>query len=162
MRHLFLIDEQEVEAGLLPADAGYRLLLGDADIPVALADGRLTVAGRSEPVAIALEGDVAHIHLDGRAWRVEFVDAVERYAHTGHAGADDLIIAPMPGSVVAVNVAAGDSVAAGQVLLVIESMKLETAIKAPRAGTIDAVHVAQAATFNKGAPLVALAPAIEG
>ncbi len=157
MRHLFLIDEKEIEAGLVPAGDGYRLLLGEADIPVRLEGDRLTVAGRSEPVTVAVEGDAVYIHLEGRAWRVDFVDAVERYAHSGHHGADDVISAPMPGSVVAVNVAAGETVAAGQVIMVIESMKLETAIKAPRAGSIETIHVAQGSTFNKGAPLVALA-----
>lgn len=157
MRHLFVIDEKEIEAGLVPDGDGYRLLLDEAAFAARLEGGRLTVDGYSQPVAIAVEGDAVFVHLDGRAYRVDFIDPVERYAHSGQGGADDVIAAPMPGSVVAVNIAAGEAVAVGQVIMVIESMKLETAIKAPRAGRIETIHVVQGATFNKGAPLVALA-----
>ena len=46
----------------------------------------------------------------------------------------------------------------GDTLLVIESMKLETAIKAPRDGMVETVHVADGRTFERSAPLVTLAP----
>jgi biotin carboxyl carrier protein len=64
----------------------------------------------------------------------------------------------MPGVVIAVNVKEGQAVSAGETLMVIESMKLETAIKAWRDGMIAAVHVGLAQTFQRGAPLLTLAP----
>jgi 3-methylcrotonyl-CoA carboxylase alpha subunit len=54
-------------------------------------------------------------------------------ASTAHAGG---LTTPLPGVVVSVAVREGDSVTAGQTLLVIEAMKMEHAIKAPRAGTV--------------------------
>ncbi len=49
-------------------------------------------------------------------------------------------------------------VAAGDTLMVIESMKLETAIKAWREGSVAAVHVGMGQAFQRGAPLISLAP----
>ncbi len=159
MRHLLLIDEAEYEIGLVPApigDGAYRLLLGDESIPVSLDGAVLTVGPAREKVAVAVDGNVAFVHFRGRAHRVEFRDAIDRFAKGATGGGADSIAAPMPGSVVSVAVSAGDAVQAGQVLMVIESMKLETAIKAPRDGVIETVHVAPAKTFNKGAALIAL------
>jgi biotin carboxyl carrier protein len=90
---------------------------------------------------------------------VRYVDPVQR--HGGHAGgaAEDVAEAPMPGVVIAVHVKEGQSVTAGETLMVIESMKLETAIKAWRDGAVAAVHVGVGQTFQRGTPLLALAPA---
>ncbi len=55
---------------------------------------------------------------------------------------DDRVAAPMPGRIVVVRAKAGDQVAAGQELLVMEAMKMEIALKAPHAGTIESVSAA--------------------
>jgi propionyl-CoA carboxylase alpha chain len=52
------------------------------------------------------------------------------------------LVAPMPGKVVRVHVAAGDAIEAGAILLVLEAMKMEHAVRAPAAGTITALRVA--------------------
>jgi biotin carboxyl carrier protein len=64
----------------------------------------------------------------------------------------------MPGTVIAVAVAPGEAVTQAQVLVVIESMKMQSEITAPRAGTIASVHVAVGDVFERGATLVALSP----
>ena len=69
------------------------------------------------------------------------------------------LIAPMPGLVVRVAVAVGDTVAAGQGLVVVEAMKMETTLAAEIAGTVSAVHVAAGAMVDAGALLVEVAPA---
>jgi propionyl-CoA carboxylase alpha chain len=50
------------------------------------------------------------------------------------------LVAPMPGTVLAVHAAAGDSVAAGQLLMIVEAMKMEHRITAPQAGTVTEVR----------------------
>jgi propionyl-CoA carboxylase alpha chain len=50
------------------------------------------------------------------------------------------LVAPMPGTVLGVHVAAGDAVAAGQLLMIVEAMKMEHRITAPRAGTVSEVR----------------------
>ncbi len=72
------------------------------------------------------------------------------------AGGAERIAAPMPGQVIAVSVAAGDSVSAGQVLLVIEAMKMEHSVRAPRDGTVAEVACAVGDRVEDGVELVTL------
>jgi len=77
------------------------------------------------------------------------------HAHLpGEEGA--AVAAPMPGTVIRVNVAAGDAVEAREPLVVLEAMKMEMPLLAPRAGTIRTVHVAQGDTVARGSVLVEL------
>ena len=74
------------------------------------------------------------------------------------AGAGGTISAPMPGTVLRVDVAPGDTVRARQTLLVLEAMKMETPVSSPFAGTVTAVHVAAGDRVAGGALLVELGP----
>jgi biotin carboxyl carrier protein len=58
------------------------------------------------------------------------------------------LVAPMPGKVVRVLVEAGDEVAAGQGVVVVEAMKMQNEIKSPRAGRVIEIRVAEGATVN--------------
>jgi biotin carboxyl carrier protein len=60
------------------------------------------------------------------------------------------IVAPMPGKVVRVMVAAGAKVAAGDGIIVVEAMKMQNEIKAPKAGTVIALNTQTGATVNGG------------
>lgn len=70
-------------------------------------------------------------------------------APAGAAGAVT-VKAPMPGNILDVKVAAGASVKAGDVLVILEAMKMENEIFAPCAGTISSVAVAKGAAVNPG------------
>ena len=70
----------------------------------------------------------------------------------------DEILCSVPGVVIAVHVAEGDTVAAGQDLLVIESMKTEQVVKSPRDGTIQRVPVQPGDRVDRGMRLVMLVP----
>ena len=73
----------------------------------------------------------------------------------GRAGND--VVAPMHGVVVEMQVAPGDRVAEGQVVAVVEAMKMMNEIRAHRAGTVAAVHVEKGATVEAETPLLSLA-----
>ena len=72
------------------------------------------------------------------------------------AGANS-IVAPLPGSVVAINVKAGDAVKAGQQLAIIEAMKMENEILAPADGTVKAIHAAAGQAVQQGDAILDLA-----
>ena len=63
------------------------------------------------------------------------------------------VSAPMPGNILAVNVAAGDAVKRGQVLMILEAMKMENEIMAPCDGTIASVHTSKGSAVESGALL---------
>lgn len=69
-------------------------------------------------------------------------------------GSGDVVAAPMPGTILKVNVKNGDAVKEGQVLVVLEAMKMENEIMAPKSGTITQVAVQKGASVNTGDALV--------
>ena len=66
------------------------------------------------------------------------------------------VAAPMPGTIVDVKVKVGDTVAEGDVVCVLEAMKMENEIMAPKAGTIASVSAVKGATVNTGDTLVSI------
>jgi acetyl/propionyl-CoA carboxylase alpha subunit len=76
--------------------------------------------------------------------------------HHVAGGGESRITAPMPGTVIRVNVAAGDRVEARRALLVLEAMKMETPLTAPFDATVKAVHVEEGARVAAGTLLVEL------
>lgn len=73
------------------------------------------------------------------------------------AGAGETVKSPMPGNILAVNVNVGDTVKAGQVLMVLEAMKMENEIMAPSDGKVTSVAVTKGATVESGTVLCTIA-----
>lgn len=117
------------------------------------------VDGAAEPVWVATAGDVVFVHAFGRAWEVGVVDPAERSGRGG--AASDSATAPMPGVVVGTSVEPGDEVLEGQPVVLIESMKMQTQITAPRDGVVARVHLRVGDQFERGATLVSLVAADE-
>ena len=110
----------------------WSLLLGDQAVTVDVEpgkDGDLLVEVRGTAVPVKL--------LDARKKLLAAAQARGVRAHQGPTP----VASPMPGKVVKVLVKPGDAVAAGQGVAVVEAMKMENEIRAPRAGTVRAVHV---------------------
>jgi pyruvate carboxylase subunit B len=121
---------------------------------------QLTVDGR--PIGIAVSGAGKgrwELTLGGERWDAEVVDERTRHIR-GLTGAADqargpgALRAPMPGLVVRVQAQAGQSVAAGAGLVVLEAMKMENELRAGSAGVVKAVHAQAGDTVDKGQILV--------
>ena len=149
MRAILSIDEAEYRVFATREADAYRVHVEDRSTVVAADHGALVVT----------DGDTIHIWLDGETLAIRYHDPVGYHASHADGAADDTILAPMPGTVIALHAKPGEQIARGDTLLVIESMKLETAVKAPRDGVIETVHVAVGQAFDRNAPLVALARA---
>ncbi|WP_367126493.1 biotin carboxylase N-terminal domain-containing protein [Streptomyces phytohabitans] len=129
---------------------------GDGDL-------RLVWAGVSHRFTYAAaDADVRWFGRDGEAWQVRDHDPVEA-ALRGRTGAHggEALTAPMPGTVTVVKAAVGDTVAAGQSLLVVEAMKMEHVIAAPYAGTVTELDVRAGGTVAMDQVLAVVEPLAE-
>ena len=72
------------------------------------------------------------------------------------AGTGEAVVAPMPGNILKVIVTAGQAVKEGDLLCVLEAMKMENEIMAPKAGTVTQVLVSKGSTVDTGATMVVL------
>lgn len=69
----------------------------------------------------------------------------------------ETVSAPMPGNIIRVDVKEGDKVTAGQILVILEAMKMENEIVAPKDGTVAQVVTSKGAVVETGSPLVVIA-----
>lgn len=163
MRPLFKIAEQTINAQRQQRGDRALLLYGEKSLPftlVPLNDNRyrLKIDGQPEIVATAVSDEERlYIHLNGQ----HFV--IEQESETGSAGggssasgATGVSKAPMPGTVVAINVESGQQVSENETLMVIESMKMETTISAARDGVVAKIHVGVGDNFDRMAILIEL------
>ena len=147
-------DYGETEIGLRINGLPHRVSLAPGTEP---GEAVLEFDGQRERVWLASKGDVHFVHLRGRTHRVVAVNALERARQeAAPTGGAEILRAPMPGVVVGVAVEAGAEVAQGQLLMTIESMKLETAITAPHDARIAEVCVSAGESFDQDAALVRL------
>jgi 3-methylcrotonyl-CoA carboxylase alpha subunit len=136
--------------------AGWRVTLAGREVTTRVhsRDGRLVVvAPEMETSAkVVRHGDERHVFALGRHWTFTFVDPLARAGLAEvHGGR---LTAPMSGTVVAVMVKAGDSVAKGAPLMILEAMKMEHTITAPGAGVVAAVNFGAGDRVKEGADLV--------
>ena len=166
MLHRFDIDGESAEAFLTKIGDAWWLLHNGESHEVSLTrdyghGSTLNVDGVAQTVHIARQGDTVFVHSGGHHFEVAYRDAVGLYGAVGLGRAGDHAHAPMPGSVLAVSVQVGQAVSRGDVMVVIESMKLEMAIKADRDGVVESVHAIAGRTFERDAILVSLHPLAE-
>jgi acetyl/propionyl-CoA carboxylase alpha subunit len=121
----------------------------------------LDVDRRSDHERRLLTGGRRHL-VTGVAGRGSHLVEVDGYSHRVVRDEAGLVRAPAPAVVVAVPVSAGDAVEAGATVVVLESMKMETAVRAPRAGTVREVLAHANSQVDAGAPLLRLDAADDG
>ena len=112
-----------------------------------------TIAGLRMRFSILADGDRWHAQSDQGA--LSFTE-VPRYPLPGATDTGGGQVAPMPGAVLAIEVANGDKVSKGDLLLILEAMKMEHRITAPRDGVVETVHVASGDQVENGQLLVTL------
>ena len=88
---------------------------------------------------------------------VEVAPAVAPAAAPAVTGAGEQVDSPMPGTILKVNVTAGQTVKEGDLLVILEAMKMENEIFAPKGGTVTQVLVEKGASVNTGDVLVVIA-----
>jgi acetyl/propionyl-CoA carboxylase alpha subunit len=119
-------------------------------------NGRLDLVIDDQHAAayVTAEGQTRWVTVNGRTFRLTKKSRSARPAG-GHDGSSELA-APMPGQVRAVNIQPGDSVTKGQVLVVLEAMKMEIRLQAPFDGQVSAVDATLGQTVEREQILVKL------
>jgi biotin carboxyl carrier protein len=125
-------DIVEVEPGV------YSVVDGLASWEARVAGGEITIAGHRFPLEID----------DPRQWK----PSIHAAGAHGHAS----IVAAMPGKIVRIMVKVGDEVVTGQGIIVVEAMKMQNELKAPRDGRVTAIEVSANDSVNAGAVLATI------
>jgi 3-methylcrotonyl-CoA carboxylase alpha subunit len=152
-----MLGGKRVEVDAHGAGGHYRLDCGDRHGVVSHArvrDGDLSAAfdGDVRRYRVRIDDGSVLLHDGERRVQLERVAAFA-FAASAHKAADR-VIAPMPGRIVLVKASLGDSVVAGQELLVMEAMKMELSLKAPHAATIVAIQASAGDFVEADAVLV--------
>jgi len=140
----------------------YVARIGEASIPVEVertgpGAGWLKVGSKVHRYHVLIRDGEAHVWLDGAIHKIDVVDRTRRRGGSAATvGPVDRIVAPMPGTVLKINVSPGDTFDAHQPLVIIESMKMEMTLSAPTAGTVKDVRCKVGELVPLGTVLVAL------
>jgi biotin carboxyl carrier protein len=162
MKYITTIGEREfmvevLEDGQVTIDGKpYRVNLAE------IGEGRvysLIIEGKSVEAYVYPSEDGWQVLYQGRFYPAKVEDERERRVRQAAGGdgpehAEYILKSPMPGLVVAVPVEDGQQVAKGDVLIVLESMKMQNELKAPRAGTVTRVRVQAGERVEQQSPLL--------
>jgi 3-methylcrotonyl-CoA carboxylase alpha subunit len=122
----------------------------------------LDVEGEIVPVRSARSGDRAFVWCAGDVFEVRRAAARSAPARPSGAESHAGLVAPMPGRIRKALVARGEDVSKGQVVLVLEAMKMEHAIRAPRDGVVTKLAYREGDLVEAGAVLAELSPSPTG
>ena len=160
---IVVVDGQAISANLAQVGSQWSLVVRRIDPDRGVTAPALGRPGRSHEVAIESRGRGEHaVYVDGHEIPVSILDPRNRRVR-GRGGSTDatgpsVVVSPMPGRVVKVLVAPGDVVTARQSLVVVEAMKMENELRAPRAGTVIEVRVREGAPVEANTVLVVVEP----
>lgn len=162
MKQKYEILEQQFESYLIRQGDQMVLCLNDKETPVSLTtcgEGEyiLKVADAAHRIWLKQKGDDIFIHLAGCSWHIRSIDPLAALSSKS-GGSENSALAPMPGTVVALKAQKGEHITKGTTIMVIESMKMETSIKAWRDGVIEELYYDVNDTFDRKAVLVTFAP----
>ena len=123
---------------------------------------KVIVDGVEFEITIEGEGKVWSATVEGKTFEIEIPDAApvakKKRTGSGKKKKSGTVSANIPGKVVTVEVSEGDSVTEGQVILILEAMKMQNEIQAPISGTVTVVHCEEGQAIEANIPLVVIEP----
>lgn len=123
--------------------------------------------GKSYNIEMIENGSPRHYTVNSfyNSYQIEVIDAQTRYRQSRSKGdaaeSGNTIVSPMPGKVVRIPVKAGEAVTAGQTLIIVSAMKMESEFKARTAGIVKSIHAAEGDTIDANKVLVVVEPSVE-
>jgi 3-methylcrotonyl-CoA carboxylase alpha subunit len=152
-----------VDVAIEGKDGQYRVQVGDREISLdawKLSDHLLNISvnGKQQRVYVAASGGKTYVHIDGKIFSFDDVDSAANSRSVAHgaSGAAGAIMSPMPGNLIKLMVAVGDTVVEGQPLVIVEAMKMENEIRSPANGIVKKVKYSVGDLVDAGVPIVEL------
>jgi len=138
------VDDRHYNLQVRELASGEYLLINGSDIYKCRVSGHSGSPAAGQSFAVVLRGRTYELALDDPK---RLRSGQSAGAH--HTGAAE-IVSPMPGKIVRVLVQPGDKVEAGAGIIVVEAMKMQNEMKAPKAGTVVSINTEEGATVNAG------------
>jgi 3-methylcrotonyl-CoA carboxylase alpha subunit len=137
------------------------LRIDDRAVPFAVRDrdasgGWIEVGGKNRRFYVHRNANEWTVWLDGRTWRLKRLEESNSLDASTTTNGPGEVRALMPGKILRIDVAVGDSVVERQPILIMESMKMETALAAPRAGVVTAVSCSVGDVVNMDQVLITI------
>ncbi len=147
---LKFLENRNTPSAFEPVPNGKETSLASTNVEQQSGIYTVSVNGQSYVVEVSDGGDVSQLGL------IDNSQSAEAMPSAKPAIAAEDIMAPLAGNIVKINVSHGSQVQQGDVVLVLEAMKMETEVRAPRAGVIASVAVNEGDAIAVGAPLYGL------
>jgi acetyl/propionyl-CoA carboxylase alpha subunit len=159
MKFNFSYQRQMLSVEWLPGASQHKASLSGRDHAVRHLGGRagefaFEIDGRKVKALVAKEGRKFWVHVDGKTYELERMVGAAKQA--GLVGGESVLRAPMPGQVRQVAVRAGQDVKTGEVLVLLEAMKMEIRIQAPQDAKVARVAVSEGQAIERDQILVEL------
>jgi glutaconyl-CoA/methylmalonyl-CoA decarboxylase subunit gamma len=163
MRYFVTLHEQEYAVDIESSASGSLHVKLDGkpvDVDLMVIENSLSIRIDNQVVDLTTEGAPPDLGLVNKGHRVYARVESERFrmansaAHQSSGQGQGTIASPMPGRVVKILVAVGDSVAKGDPVIVVEAMKMENELTAAKDGIVEEIYVDTGATVESGAKLV--------
>ena len=161
-RRIELLDEYD-DITVYGCSSNHFVQIGEAEPQPAVltvtdsGDHIIQLGEQRTKVSLKVKGERAYIRAFGQTFDLRIVNPVEQAGRSVKGGSNKAR-APMPGVVVEIHVTEGEHILKGRSMMTIESMKILTAIPAPRNGKVGKIHFAPDQSFEKRAILVTLSP----
>ncbi len=152
MKLSFDFDSQSFPVNVTPSGKSYRLTIEDNAVDVVILQAKagkldLLIDGKQVTAYVSSDNARRWVTVNGQTFVLTKSSGMKRKS-AGHDHASELA-APMPGLVRAVNVNEGDMVIKGQTLLLLEAMKMEIRVQAPKEGVVKKLLVKQGQTVER-------------
>ncbi|MBO7328353.1 MAG: biotin/lipoyl-binding protein, partial [Lentisphaeria bacterium] len=163
------VTEENIFIAAACGEKGINFLKGDkpmgirykeAEKPAAKGGAKVytaNVSGTNVVVELNAAGDAYTAKVDGKSFEVKLSEGAAAVAAAAPAGAATAMTSPLPGTVTKILVKVGDTVKAGDTVMVLEAMKMETPVAADKDGVIASIDVTVGAVVAEGDALIAIA-----
>jgi biotin carboxyl carrier protein len=128
---------------------------------------KVTIDGETFEVDLERQGSLWKATVDGQTFEIEVEGATDaappkRRKGGSKGGKSGVISSNIPGKVVTLEVELGQSVSEGDIVLILEAMKMQNEVTAPVAGTVSEINCKEGANIEANVPLVVIEPAKTG